>query len=101
MNWMKVCSLDELKIGSRKVFDWDGAEILLIRNGKGIFAIENLCSHEDAPLHDGCIVGNEIICALHSWRFNIESGSCATSPDFDLPVFQTRVSEDEVWIEFP
>jgi len=99
MTWTKLCAAYDIDTSSKKVFDIDGLEILIIKTESGIFAIENICSHEDAELHKGCLNGDEIICPLHAWRFNIQTGSCATNSDFDVPVYPVKLENNEIWVQ--
>lgn len=55
----------------------DGNEYCIAKINGEIFAIDNLCPHKGASLGLGEIVGDEIICPLHQWRFNLKDGSCS------------------------
>lgn len=54
-----------------------GVNEYCIVNLKGeIYAIDNLCPHQNASLGLGEIKGDEIICPLHQYRFNLKTGAC-------------------------
>ncbi len=45
------------------------------RAGK-IFAVADRCPHRGGPLADGMIVGEQIVCPLHAFRYHGETGAC-------------------------
>lgn len=100
MTWSLACLLDDFPQGTKKVVVLDGVEILLIHEDR-IYAIENLCSHEDEPLEGGCIRENTLECPRHGWFFDFRTGACHTSSDFDLPTYPTRIQDGEIWVEIP
>ncbi len=47
--------------------------VMILHNGK-VNVLDEECTHEHGPLHEGYVDGDEIICPWHSGAFNIESG---------------------------
>ena len=45
------------------------------RDGK-LFATDNSCPHRQGPLADGIIGAGKLICPLHAWIFDLETGHC-------------------------
>jgi NADPH-dependent 2,4-dienoyl-CoA reductase/sulfur reductase-like enzyme/nitrite reductase/ring-hydroxylating ferredoxin subunit len=62
---------------------FEGEPVLLVRQGGHVCALSGKCTHLDAPLDEGLIVGNEIICPWHHARFRIDSGEAVAAPAFD------------------
>lgn len=73
-------NLGSLSKTTPNVFVVDGRSILVCWNGQQWCAIENRCPHRDAPLEDGAIIGNEIICPLHAARFELTTGRYLNEP---------------------
>lgn len=44
------------------------------------FAFENNCSHENFPLTDGLLDGDEVECPLHGARFSVRTGDATAVP---------------------
>ena len=100
MAFEKVAKLSELAENQCHKVDFQGEEVLLIRKGKEVFAIHDLCTHSDASLCDGMIEGDEIECPLHFARFNIKTGEVTSPPAFeDIKTYKVRVSEDDIELE--
>jgi nitrite reductase/ring-hydroxylating ferredoxin subunit len=54
--------------------------IVLINIDGEFFALTDTCTHEDASLSDGQIVGDEIECPMHGGAFEIRTGLPAAFP---------------------
>jgi NADPH-dependent 2,4-dienoyl-CoA reductase/sulfur reductase-like enzyme/nitrite reductase/ring-hydroxylating ferredoxin subunit len=55
-------------------------DVLLVRSGPDIFAIEAHCSHYHGPLADGVIDGRHIRCPWHHACFDLRTGEAARAP---------------------
>ena len=76
--------------------------IVLINFEGDFYALGDLCTHEEASLSDGEIVGDEIECPLHGGAFEIRTGLPANFPVVvPATTYRTRVVEDEVQIGLP
>lgn len=58
-----------------------GEPITLGRKRDGsVFALRDICPHRAAPLSAGRIVGGEVECPYHGWRFDAANGACTAIP---------------------
>ena len=73
-----------------------GVPVCLVRLASGeVFAISDLCSHEEIELSDGELDGEDVECPAHGSRFNVRTGEVSGLPAED-PVATYRVTiEDE------
>ena len=44
--------------------------------------------HEGGRLCNGRIEGGEVVCPLHGYKFNLETGACSTDPKLKVKVFK-------------
>ena len=56
-----------------------GQPVVLFRSGKEIAALQDRCPHRLVELSKGKVVGGEIECPYHGWRFNA-AGACTAVP---------------------
>jgi nitrite reductase/ring-hydroxylating ferredoxin subunit len=73
-HWLSVSA--DVLTGDRAVVEAEGREILLLRVGDEIHAFDNACPHEGNPLVDGDVLGDQLECAYHAWRFDLKTGAC-------------------------
>jgi UDP-MurNAc hydroxylase len=53
----------------------------------GDYIVERLCPHRQADLSVfGEIEDGELVCTLHGWRFDLETGRCSTADDRRLRI---------------
>jgi UDP-MurNAc hydroxylase len=51
------------------------------------FVVQRRCPHRNADLSVfGEVEGDELVCTLHGWRFDVHTGRCLTSADHPLRI---------------
>ena len=99
-NFVKVARTDEIQPGQAKIVDVKGKQIALFNVGGEYFAIDNMCTHEEASLADGEVSGYEVTCPLHAAKFDIRSGEVLGPPAYDDVVsYSVRVSGGGVEVD--
>ncbi len=78
--WIKVCSLDQVKDGQLFGFHTDDKKILLANLKGNIHATDLICTHADADLSTGFLSEEGVRCPLHLSVFNLEDGKTTKSP---------------------
>lgn len=69
--------------------------ICVIREDEELIAFENECPHMGESLHTGVInYQNEIVCPLHSYRFNIRSGESNQQDCAALNFIKVKISDE-------
>lgn len=95
--WKTVAKLEDLADGELLGVEVDGEEIVLARKDGEVYALEDCCSHEQFPLSEGEVTGDQLTCALHGARFDLESGEAKALPAV-VPVdtYDCQVDGDEI-----
>jgi NADPH-dependent 2,4-dienoyl-CoA reductase/sulfur reductase-like enzyme len=75
------------------------AEVLLVKSGNEIFAIDAHCSHYHGPLADGVVDGDEVRCPWHHACFSLRTGEALYAPaTFALSVWTVEQRDGKVFV---
>lgn len=96
--WERIAETAELGDRERLSVIIDDTPALLIRSGEGLYAIEDVCTHDGQPLTDGEIVDGSIECPRHGARFDIKTGSVLCMPATEpIRTFQVEVRGESIY----
>ncbi|RTZ77865.1 MAG: non-heme iron oxygenase ferredoxin subunit [Gammaproteobacteria bacterium] len=97
--WEKVAEAGELTPGQMKRITPGGRRLLLCNADGKLYAVDEMCSHEDYSLFLGCIQEGKIKCSLHGSYFDLETGQPTVEPASEpICTYPLRVSDGEVWV---
>ena len=77
------------------------AQVGLFRTGDSLFAIDNICPHRGAPLHDGMVSGDQVTCPWHQWQFQLSDGVCKNIPGVKTKSYPVEVRDGAIWVDVP
>jgi len=90
----------ELAEGQARVFEADGIRIALCKVESKIYAVEDLCTHDDGPLGEGSLDGYAIECPRHGARFDVRDGSVLRMPAaFPVRTFPVHEKDGQILAE--
>jgi 3-phenylpropionate/trans-cinnamate dioxygenase ferredoxin component len=72
--------LDEVRPGTTKRVVIDGNPVLLANVDGTVYAVDDMCTHEDSSLSLGCLRGELVDCTLHGSRFSVVTGEPVEEP---------------------
>ena len=95
--WTPTVSEAELSEGQAACAKAGDAEVLLVRDGDGIHALDDRCTHRGGPLHEGEVADGCVTCPWHGSRFRLADGSVERGPaSSPQPLYETRVVDGKV-----
>jgi 3-phenylpropionate/trans-cinnamate dioxygenase ferredoxin subunit len=102
LEFLEIVPADQLPEGERLYIEVGGKQIVIFNLAGKLFAIGDVCSHDNGPVGDGEIEENEIICPRHGGRFDIRSGKATSLPAVvDIPAYPVRVVKGMIEIGMP
>ncbi|AFY96594.1 FAD-dependent oxidoreductase [Chamaesiphon minutus] len=97
-----VAQFNELQDGQKLQVTVGDTDILLIRRADRIYAIGAYCTHNKAPLEQGVLHGDCIVCPWHNAYFDITTGDLHQPPGLDsLQRYPVRIDGDSIIVTVP
>jgi 3-phenylpropionate/trans-cinnamate dioxygenase ferredoxin subunit len=97
-----VARVDEIPPGSHRRVTVEGEGVLLANVDGEFHAIADECSHEEARLSQGILLGHHIECPLHGSVFDVKTGAATSLPaTTPVAVFETKVEGGQVYVKLP
>jgi nitrite reductase/ring-hydroxylating ferredoxin subunit len=99
MSWTKVLRASDVPTGTIKAVEVEGSPLVICRvSDDEAFAVEDCCSHDDAPLGGGSLSDHVIECPRHGGQFDVRSGQPVRMPAASaIDTVPTRITADG-WI---
>jgi 3-phenylpropionate/trans-cinnamate dioxygenase ferredoxin component len=101
--WVDVCDVEEIEPEDVIPFDHGSRTFAVYRAPDDLFyATDGVCTHEQAHLADGLVIGNLIECPKHNGRFDYRTGEAKRAPVcVNLRTYDVRVQSGRVSIMLP
>lgn len=97
-----VDMVENIPIGSMKNITVGGKEILVLNINGDFYAINNICNHAGAELHEGVVVNDkELICPWHSAKWDVKTGELIWFPAKlkNQETYRVVVESNNVYVE--
>jgi nitrite reductase/ring-hydroxylating ferredoxin subunit len=78
--FVEVAKLDEVPAGKMKHIELNRKEIMIVNLDGKFYALNDRCSHTNAPLSMGHIQDSILTCPMHGARFDITTGKKVSDP---------------------
>ena len=91
-------------IGGRELALFNLGPSTELGRGDRFLATENRCPHQGGPLCDGIVTAVSVVCPLHAWKVNLETGAVerpAAGREHCVETFPTRVEDGIILIGLP
>lgn len=101
-NFFAVSSLEGLPSGERLFLEIGDLPIVIFNVDGNLFAIGDICTHDNGPLGDGELEDHFVTCPRHGARFDICSGAALTLPATKAtPSYPVRIINGFIEIGIP
>jgi 3-phenylpropionate/trans-cinnamate dioxygenase ferredoxin subunit len=100
MAFVKAARVSDIPPGRVKVVELEEEDVALCNVDGEIYAVVNVCTHDEGPLGEGYLLGDEIECPRHGARFNVRTGEVKTLPAIiPIPTLEVKIDGDDVWVD--
>lgn len=100
---VRLAYLDDVPDNGMAVREHAGRGILLVRIAAEVFALDNECPHEGAPLNEGQLGAQgpcQLTCPWHEAHFDVRTGCVDPETPWasDLKKFPVEIKDGEIWV---
>jgi 3-phenylpropionate/trans-cinnamate dioxygenase ferredoxin subunit len=99
--WVEALPVDEVELEDVVRFDVGERSLAIYRSPDGMFyATDGWCTHEQAHLADGLVLGSLIECPKHNGRFDYRTGEAKRTPAcVNLRTYEVRVEGGVIFVK--
>lgn len=97
----RLCALDEMGDGTVRRFEVDDRRIAVVRIGDAVYAIGDVCTHQDVSLADGEVNVDDLTleCPKHGSEFSLESGEALSLPATRaVACYDVVLVDGDIWL---
>jgi 3-phenylpropionate/trans-cinnamate dioxygenase ferredoxin component len=100
--FVRACALADVPDDGVIGVEVGAVPVAIVRAEGEIFAVHDVCSHEEVALSEGEVYDHTIECWLHGSCFDLRSGK-PTGPPATRPVatYPVRIDGDDVYVSLP
>lgn len=102
VDFIEIAPASELPNGERLFVEVADRPIVIFNIAGQLFAIGDVCTHDDGPLGDGNLEGHSIVCPRHGAEFDIRNGKVMQMPAVvDIPAYPVQVRDGNIFVGMP
>jgi nitrite reductase/ring-hydroxylating ferredoxin subunit len=97
--FVKVAKIDDQPSGEGKLVEVHQKRIALFNVGGRYYAIDDVCPHRGAPLSEGEVEGETVVCPWHGAIFKLATGEVQRFPAaVGVATYEVRLESGEIAI---
>lgn len=102
LDYVEIAPASELPNGERLFVEVVDRPLVIFNIAGQLFAIGDVCTHDDGPLGDGDLEGYNIVCPRHGGEFDVRTGKVMQMPAVvDIPAYPVRVVNGMIQVGIP
>jgi 3-phenylpropionate/trans-cinnamate dioxygenase ferredoxin component len=102
IEFVEIAPASELPIGERLFVELGDNPIVVFNIAGQLFAIGDVCSHDNGPLGDGTLEGHTIVCPRHGAEFDVRTGKVMSMPAVvDIPAYPVQIRDGTIFVGIP
>jgi 3-phenylpropionate/trans-cinnamate dioxygenase ferredoxin component len=100
--FQRACALADLPAEGALGVEVAGHPVCVVRAEGEVYALQDVCSHEEVPLSEGEVYDHTVECWLHGSCFDLRTGKPtgppATKP---VPTYEVKIDGADVLVALP
>lgn len=100
--WLKTVHVSQIKNNCAKIVEIKDERVAIFKQDKLIFAISNVCQHQNGPLGEGKIINGCVTCPWHGYQYEGKTGKSPAPFTEEIPTFNVSIQNGWVYVDpFP
>ena len=91
--WHAVADVSDLKARKKKAVDVAGTPVALFYVNERVYALNDICMHEQRQLSKGALLFGKVVCPGHQWKFDPATG-LPDDQDGCQPTYPVKVDDE-------
>jgi nitrite reductase/ring-hydroxylating ferredoxin subunit len=96
-DWLPIADTASLSEGINPV-SLEGVELVIVRKRETLSVFAGRCIHQEAPMAQGILEENHLVCSKHLWRYSLETGELEGEPGIFLQKFESQLQDQTLEI---
>ena len=101
-DFVEIAPVEEIPNGERLFVEVADKPIVIFNIGGQLFAIGDVCSHDDGPVGEGDLEGFNVTCPRHGAQFDVRTGKVVQMPAVvDIPAYPVQLRDGNIYLGVP
>jgi 3-phenylpropionate/trans-cinnamate dioxygenase ferredoxin subunit len=102
VDYIEIAPVSELPNGERLYVEVSEKPIVIFNIAGQLFAIGDVCTHDNGPLGDGDLEGFNVVCPRHGAEFDVRDGRAVQMPAVvDIPAYPVKIEDGMIFVGIP
>jgi len=97
-DFYKVCCVADIIEGRAKMFCINEERIAVFKTQGKLFAVSNVCKHQNGPLGEGKVVDGCITCPWHGYQYLPRNGQSPPPFTEKVSTYDVKIDGNDVWL---
>lgn len=96
--FVRLNGAERIAPGTARAYSVGRREIALFNVDGELYALENSCPHQGAPIADGWMEGPIVVCPWHAWCFDVRTGKMTLGEFAMIDRYEVRRENGRVYV---
>ena len=98
--YVKICDVKDVPAGTMRPVELSGRRLMIVNVNGALYAVDRICTHEEADLSTGFLIDSTVTCPLHLSRFDVKTGEVENPPaTVALTTYKLKVEGTSVYVQ--
>ena len=96
--FVMVCKVNDIEEDRAKIICIEKERIAIFKTGGKLFALSNVCKHQNGPLGEGEVIDGCITCPWHGYQYLPNNGQAPPPFTERVSTYDVKIEKENVWL---